>query len=64
MAPSVPCFACGTLIATPDGERPVETLAIGDLVTTMNGTAPVRWIGRKTRHVRFARRVGEGLPRP
>jgi len=42
------CFLVGTRIATPDGERAVENLAIGDLVTTPEGAArPVRWIGRQ-----------------
>jgi hypothetical protein len=45
------CFMQGTLIATPAGERAVETLAIGDLVLTAAGaTAPVRWMGRRTLH--------------
>jgi hypothetical protein len=43
------CFAPGTLIATPAGERPVETLAIGDAVLTADGRAvAVRWMGRQT----------------
>jgi hypothetical protein len=47
----VSCFLGGTLIATPDGERPVETLRIGDLVTTAEGAAaPVQWMGRRTLH--------------
>lgn len=33
------CFTPGTLIATPCGERPVETLAPGDLVLTGDGAA-------------------------
>nr|WP_143831362.1 Hint domain-containing protein [Octadecabacter temperatus] len=41
----VPCFKLGTLIRTPDGDRPVETLRPGDLVTTLElGSEPVRWI--------------------
>ncbi len=45
---SVPCFVAGTLIATPDGERPVEDLVPGDLVLTHDsGPQPVRWIGRR-----------------
>ena len=42
------CFLAGTHIATPSGERPVEMLAIGDLVLGADGRArPVRWIGRQ-----------------
>ena len=40
------CFCAGTLIATPDGETPVEHLKIGDLVLTSTGKArPIVWIG-------------------
>jgi Hint domain len=49
------CFYPGTSIATPTGERPVETLAIGDLVLTREGrTMPVRWMGRQTVSTVFA----------
>jgi len=45
------CFLTGTLIATPGGERAVETLAIGDMILTSDGRAvPVKWMGRQ--HVR------------
>ena len=48
------CFLAGTRIATPDGERPVETLAIGDLILTVDGrTVPVKWMGRQTVSMRF-----------
>ncbi|WP_299145084.1 choice-of-anchor L domain-containing protein [uncultured Tateyamaria sp.] len=44
----VPCFVLGTLIDTPDGPRPIETLRAGDLILTADdGPQPVRWIGRK-----------------
>jgi hypothetical protein len=50
-----PCFLAGTMIATPDGERAVETLASGDLVLTADGIAkPVRWVGRSTQSRLFA----------
>ncbi len=43
------CYAAGTLLATPDGERAVETLAAGDSVLAcQDGTwrpARVRWVG-------------------
>jgi hypothetical protein len=49
------CFAAGTRIATPDGERAVETLAPGDLVLTTTGEAkPIAWLGRQTVMPRFA----------
>ena len=37
------------MIRCPGGERAVETLAIGDLILTVDGRAvPVVWIGRQT----------------
>ncbi|MBF9058276.1 hypothetical protein HKCCSP123_03690 [Rhodobacterales bacterium HKCCSP123] len=39
------CFLTGTRIATPGGERPIETLQAGDLVLTAEGGAvPVLWV--------------------
>ncbi len=50
----VACFVAGTAIATPQGDRAVETLCIGDDVTTADGRiAPVRWIGRRSFGGRF-----------
>jgi hypothetical protein len=66
------CYVRGTRILTPDGERPIEKLRPGDLVTTRdNGAQPVRWIGcsriaarGRFAPVRFARgSLGRGLPR-
>ncbi|MEQ8294836.1 MAG: Hint domain-containing protein [Roseovarius sp.] len=68
------CFARGTLIRTPSGDVPVETLAVGALVCVPGGPPrPIRWIARRTiplghanRHlapVRIARDAfGPGLP--
>lgn len=45
----VPCFVAGSMIETTDGPRPVETLAVGDLVLTLDhGPQPIRWCGSKT----------------
>ena len=42
------CFVDGTLIATPEGERQVETLQIGDMITTASGKiVEILWIGRQ-----------------
>lgn len=49
------CFLEGTLIATPSGDVPVETLRIGDPVVTHDGrVVPVRWLGRRQVFPRFA----------
>lgn len=67
------CFASGTMIATPTGEVAVETLNIGDLVMTVDGTAvPVRWLGVLSRPTAItngscavrisAGALGDGLP--
>ncbi len=43
---NVVCFTDGTVIRTPQGDRLIGDLAVGDLVTTMdNGPQPIRWIG-------------------
>lgn len=43
------CFSAGTLILTPEGERPVERLCVGDrVVTADNGPQALRWIGKQT----------------
>ncbi len=70
------CFLAGTLIMTPDGEKPVQTLRAGDLVTTHRGQVrPLVWVGHgkvlATRGRRNAATpvivrqgaLGNGLPR-
>jgi hypothetical protein len=52
------CFLAGTMIATPAGETPVESLAVGDLVLTADGrAAPVKWVGVQTVVSVFADRL-------
>jgi hypothetical protein len=51
------CFVRGTRVATPTGEVPVEALSVGgDVLTTLCGVQPVKWIGRRridlTAHLR------------
>lgn len=59
----VPCFVRGTMIRTTSGDVPVETLAIGDLVSTLAGVdRPVKWIGRRAFKRRFIGRNSEANP--
>lgn len=45
----ITCFGPGTDILTDKGKRPVEDLAVGDLVWTQHHQMqPIRWIGRTT----------------
>jgi hypothetical protein len=45
----VPCFVAGTRIDTARGPLPVEEIAVGDLVLTLDhGPCPVRWHGVRT----------------
>lgn len=44
---TVPCYAPGTMIDTPDGPRAVEDLQVGDLVSTLDhGPQAIRWLRR------------------
>lgn len=46
---TVACFTQGTSIRTPNGDVPVEALAVGDLVETLDhGPQKIRWIGERT----------------
>ena len=72
----VPCFTPGTLIATPQGTTPIDSLRPGDLVLTRDGgPEPLCWVGRRALSraavaawpclapVRIARgALGHGLP--
>jgi hypothetical protein len=45
----VVCFVSGTNILTETGERPIDTLRVGDrIVTQDNGVQVLRWIGRRS----------------
>ena len=45
---SIACFLDGTSIRTDSGDRPVETLAVGDMIcSAFGGTAPVIWHGQR-----------------
>lgn len=51
------CVARGTLVRTPTGEQAIESLEVGDLVSTYDGrNAPVRWIGSRTFEARELQR--------
>jgi Hint domain len=53
--PQTTCFMRGTMISTPSGARPVETLERGDLISTVDGRAlPVTWVDHQTVSTRFA----------
>jgi hypothetical protein len=60
---SVPCYCRGTLIATERGERPVEEIATGDRILTIEGAyRPVKWVGRRSYQGRFVRGRKDILP--
>ncbi|MEM1079664.1 MAG: Hint domain-containing protein [Pseudomonadota bacterium] len=58
-----PCFTAGTLIETPEGHVPVETLREGDAVLTRDaGVQIIRWAGAA--HIDSARLAGNARFRP
>lgn len=73
--PYIYCFLQGTQILTPQGERNIESLKMGDKVLTADGRAVnIRWMGFQTIHNRIgtsehrepvkisAHALGQGLP--
>lgn len=57
------CFLSGTRILTRAGYHPVESLAVGDEILTMNhGWQPVRWLGVMERGKHFGSFRKEDLP--
>jgi len=47
--PPPPCFMSGTLIDTPSGEVPIETLKPGGFVLTPTGPQAIKFLGKTTR---------------
>ena len=45
----VVCFVAGTNILTPEGEKAIEELQIGDLISTANGSKALKFICQSTR---------------
>ncbi len=44
---AAPCFIAGTMILTPNGYKPVETISVGDYVTTADGRNVVATVYRR-----------------
>ncbi len=60
---SIACYAAGTMILTPQGEVPVETLAIGDaLITAFGETRAIKWIGTRAYAGHFVKWNRDVLP--
>jgi hypothetical protein len=59
----VACFVRGTLIATPEGDVSIETLAIGDQVCTQDGELrAIKWIGRRAFSTKFLKQDSPVTP--
>ena len=57
------CYTTGTRIRTADGERPVEDLAVGDLIVTAFGDLrAIVWLGHRTVDCRRHPRPRETFP--
>ncbi|MFK7939120.1 MAG: Hint domain-containing protein [Roseovarius sp.] len=61
--PPVPCFVSGTMIDTPDGSKPVETLVVGQYVTVYgHAPQPILWHGHRDIKRPALQRLTAGLP--
>jgi hypothetical protein len=58
-ATNVVCFVAGTQIRTPQGDRAIETLQPGELISTANGVKPIKFISRNTRQFNELLAVGK-----
>jgi hypothetical protein len=47
------CFPAGQMVATPEGERPIETLRPGDLVMTPSGPRRIKAVSERPYHGRI-----------
>jgi superfamily II DNA or RNA helicase len=54
------CFPAGTTVATPKGEKPIETLNLGDLVDSSWGPRPITHVFRKHVSVLVAVEFSDG----
>ena len=45
--PGAVCFCSGVLIRTPSGERRIDDIQIGDVVSTSHGDLPVKWVAKR-----------------
>ncbi len=59
----VACLMRGALVRTPGGEKPVESLSIGDEVLTIDGVAErIKWIGKRAYSRPFLAHNGKIAP--
>ena len=58
-ATNVVCFVAGTQIRTPQGDRAIETIQPGDLISTTNGVKPIKFVSRNTRQFNELLAVGK-----